>query len=179
MNNKRLAMGLVVAGCLIASTSFGGGDTDFTSPACSTAEAPAAAAKPQPGAAVEKDYYKKLADRIDPANLNTACGTKITTDYDKSWHGHWIDMGVGEPGIASSMQDNCLQMMSQVKARCGKDDTSKKSVAAKIKKIECSLGTKEGTKVELKGTTLVGTIGPKACASDISDPTNKLLDAKL
>jgi hypothetical protein len=30
-----------------------------------------------------------------------------------------------------------------------------------------------------RGTTLVGSIGPKACASDISEPANKLLDAKL
>ena len=70
-------------------------------------------------------------------------------------------------------------MISQVKARCGKDAASKKAVASKINKITCAFGTAEGTKVELKGTTLVGTIGPKACASDISDPTNKLLDAKL
>jgi len=181
MNKKHFATALVATACVagLAGTSFSDSGSEFSSPACSTGEAPQPAAKPQPGAAVEKDYYKKLNSRIVPTSLNTDCGTKITADYDKSWHGHWIDMGVGEPGIASSDQDNCLQLLSQVRARCGTGDAAKKSIAAKIKKIECAYKSTPGTKVELRGTTLVGSIGPKACASDISDPANKLLDAKL
>lgn len=174
---KTIAMGLIVLGCMAATTGIAMSDS-FTSAKCSTAGEAAKPAKPQPSASVEKDYYKKLNGRLDTSSLNTDCGTKITAAYDKSWHGHWVDMGVGEPGIASTDQDNCTQMISQVRSRCSKD-ASKKSISAKIKKIACAYQATPGTKVELKGTTLVGSIGPGSCAADISDPTNKLLDAKL
>ncbi len=72
-----------------------------------------------------------------------------------------------------------MQLLSQVRGRCGKGDAAKKAVAAKIKRIQCAYTSTPGTKVELRGTTLVGSVGPKACASDISDPANKLFDAKL
>src|SRR5882672_6111994 len=107
MNTKHLVAGLVVSGCLAALAGASlSGEADFTSPACSTGEDAKPPAKPQPGATTEKEYYKKLDGRLDTSSLNADCETKITASYNASWHGHWIDMGVGEPGIATSMQDN-------------------------------------------------------------------------
>ncbi|HEY4176008.1 MAG TPA: hypothetical protein VGM90_04225 [Kofleriaceae bacterium] len=162
---------------VIASVVIGGVAVaeDFASEKCGVAGEPTKAAKPQPGAAVEKEYYKKLNASLDVASLNKDCGTKITVEYDKSWHGHWTDEGVGVPGIPSGDQSNCMQLISQIRGRCAKPE-GKKAVAAKIKKISCAYQAKEGTSVKLTGTSLVGGIGPWSCQSDISDPANKLLD---
>jgi hypothetical protein len=179
MNKKHFATSMVVIGCVLAVTgaSYGDSPSDFSSPACGNAEAPKPPAKPQPGPAAEADYYKRLNAKIDPSYLNDTCGTKITTEFNSSWHGHWIDNGT-DPGISTTDQDDCRQMLSQIRLRCS-NDTAKKSIAAKIKKIECGYSSTPGTRVELRGTTMVGSIGPQACAGDLSGPINKWMDAKL
>lgn len=163
-----------------ATPASGGGGATFSSPVCSVADTEPKPASPQPGPSAEAEYYKKLNGDLSGSidHLNADCGTKITFEYDATWKGHWTDEGYGQPGVPSSKRSNCEQLISAARGKCA-NATTKKSFASKVTKIQCAYGTTPGTQAELRGSTLVGTVGPQACNSDIATPVNALLDAKL
>jgi hypothetical protein len=140
------------------------------------------------GSVQEQEFYRKLNEELGGFidGMNAACGTKIAGVYDNSFRGHW-DMSESY-GMNGSSRDACTQMVAQVRMLCEpatsnpNPEPAKKAIAAKIKRIECSLATDGKARAAFKGTTLVGFVPTPpqgAPEQDMAASVGPLLRSKL